>query len=143
MAYADLEYGELEEKTKIGKSTLARMAARKGKPRGATIEQLWAIGDACEVPRAFMEFGWEVVADGSEGTTLSAGELLRRIIALEAQVRDLVTRDSRREVEEHGQTDAAPGQASRPQQPPPSEAPDEPAPSDEPEDDDGPHSHAA
>lgn len=58
IAYSGLDHEEVAERTYIHAGTIRRIASRT-KPRPATIEELWAIADACNVPRAFMEHGFQ------------------------------------------------------------------------------------
>ena len=62
MAYAGFEHKDVVKKAGVSDSTLKRIVSTKH-PRGASIEQLWAIADACKVPRDFMEYGFP---DGEE-----------------------------------------------------------------------------
>ena len=57
MAYAALSYDELAARTRIGESTLRRIASPT-KPRGATLDEQWLIADACNVPRRWLEHEW-------------------------------------------------------------------------------------
>lgn len=137
IGYSGLEYDELERKTRIGKSTLARIAARSGKPRGASRDELWKIADACRVPRDFMDHGFLILQGGSSterDIRSSLDDVQGRLRELEEKVRELVTRDARRELEARQQSDEAPGTASSDAQPlPPPGEPGERAQSDEPE----------
>jgi len=117
-AYAGLSQPKLAGLLQTSVETLSRLEnARKTE---ITIEELWAIADACGVPRSFMEFGFEVVADAGERALISgeSGDVFERLTVLEDQVRQLVTRDARRELEERQQTGGArePASPPRPQQ---------------------------
>lgn len=57
LAYADIDVKASPAATGISYATMQRIVSPTS-PRGATIEQLWAIADACDVPRRFMEHGF-------------------------------------------------------------------------------------
>lgn len=57
IAYAGLDHAELEKLTGLDVAMIRRITS-KANPRDGRIERLWAIADACDVPRAFMESGW-------------------------------------------------------------------------------------
>lgn len=61
MAYAALSYDDVAARTRIGESTLRRIASAS-RPRGATLDELWLIADACEVPRRWLEADWKDAA---------------------------------------------------------------------------------
>lgn len=78
LAYAGLEQTDVIERAGISSATLARIVS-KTKPRGASIEELWQIADACQIPRRFMEDGFEPLRDES---------LERRLAEIEDVVQD-------------------------------------------------------
>lgn len=126
IGYSGLEYAPLSRMTGLGEGVLRRMAAKTDdSQRGAkSIEELWAIADACGVPRTFMEYGFEPAADAAEEVLRAREEeptadLIMRLGALEEQVRELVARDSRRAAEERQQTGASlePTNPPRPRRP--------------------------
>jgi hypothetical protein len=58
LAYADIKVrGNSEERFQIGEATMRRITSSTD-PRGATIEELWRIADACGVPREFLLSGF-------------------------------------------------------------------------------------
>jgi hypothetical protein len=62
LAYANLNVKQAPEQQRlkdadISYATLTRIVSATT-PRGADIEELWAIADACDVPRRFMEQGF-------------------------------------------------------------------------------------
>lgn len=63
LAYGGFEYREAAAETGLSYDTIKRLAAKKN-PRGASTDELWAIADACGVPRAFMEHGFATDKDG-------------------------------------------------------------------------------
>jgi transcriptional regulator with XRE-family HTH domain len=65
MAYAGLDQQQAVKASGIPISTLRRIVATKS-PRGASMEELWAIADACRVPRWFMEEGFSRTANASD-----------------------------------------------------------------------------
>lgn len=62
LAYSGMEYEQLSEKTKIPVGTLRGITSRT-RPTSGTLERLWAIADACGVPRWFVEHGFEPPAE--------------------------------------------------------------------------------
>lgn len=85
MAYAGLDAKEVAQLTNIGKATLDRITSRTN-PQSGTIDRLWIIADACQVPRSFMEHGFAAFSPSAEG------QPEERLVALEAQVRLLARR---------------------------------------------------
>jgi transcriptional regulator with XRE-family HTH domain len=65
IAYSGLEHHEIAAKTGLDVSKIRRIASRT-KPRGASLEELWEIADACGVPRSFMEEGFSEAASADE-----------------------------------------------------------------------------
>jgi hypothetical protein len=57
IGYAGFKERDVTERTSITPATLRRIVSLTD-PRGATIEQLWEIAEACSVPRDFMEHGF-------------------------------------------------------------------------------------
>ncbi len=57
IAFSGLDYREIEKATGFSDPTLRRITSRKS-PRRTSLEELWAIADACGVPRSFMEEGF-------------------------------------------------------------------------------------
>lgn len=88
LAYANIEVKDSKDRIGIPYSTMTRIVSPKN-PRGArTVEELWAIADACGVPRAFMERGFEVVVEAEEAARVNGAandleDVLRRVAALE------------------------------------------------------------
>jgi transcriptional regulator with XRE-family HTH domain len=62
IGYAGLNHAEVEKRTGLDVAMIRRITAKKN-PRDARIERLWAIADACDVPRGFMERGFEALAE--------------------------------------------------------------------------------
>jgi transcriptional regulator with XRE-family HTH domain len=81
IAYSGLELSEVAERTGIPPGTLRNIMSRTA-PKSGRIERLWAIADACGIPRAFMEDGWAAVAVAEP-----PGSLDERVAALEESVR--------------------------------------------------------
>lgn len=69
-------YKRLAEDSGISKATLARILSPT-QQHGTSIEQLFAIADACKVPRRFMVDGFEPLLGGIEDylQTITTGEL--------------------------------------------------------------------
>jgi hypothetical protein len=60
LAYANIKLTDKGSPVKVGsisQATMARIISPTN-PRGASVEELWAIADACGVPRSFMEEGF-------------------------------------------------------------------------------------
>lgn len=57
MGYAGLDYDELAAKTGITVGTLRNITSRS-RPQSGSIDRLYAVADACGVPRTFMDEGW-------------------------------------------------------------------------------------
>jgi hypothetical protein len=62
LAYANIDVNKSDTLIGIGRSTMARIVS-PSKPRGASIEELWRIADACGVPRSFMERGFDTPSE--------------------------------------------------------------------------------
>lgn len=58
IAYSGLRTDEIAQRTgdDLGVATLRRITSIS-RPRGATLEELWRIADACQVPRSWLERG--------------------------------------------------------------------------------------
>lgn len=67
-------------------ATLTRIVSATN-PRGADIEELWAIADACGVPRRFMERGFVELAEAAQADRLEA--LANDLAALQQRVAEL------------------------------------------------------
>jgi hypothetical protein len=62
LAYSGDGLAEIGERSRLGQAKLRRIASQKN-PRGAMPDELWAIADACGVPRAWLEIGeWNDLA---------------------------------------------------------------------------------
>lgn len=85
--YASKEYKDIAAATGIGESTILRIAS-PSKPRGAKLEELWLIADACGVPRAFMEEGFAPLSPN--GLRDEVAQLREQVAVLQA---DLATLD--------------------------------------------------
>lgn len=79
IGYAGLKLGDVEQRTGIKTATLRGYASRS-RPVEATLEKRLAIGEACGVPRSFMESGFEANGPAVGG---GAQALLDRIARLE------------------------------------------------------------
>ena len=86
MAYAGLDAKDVAQATDIGKATLDRITSRTN-PQNGTIDRLWTIADACQVPRSFMEHGF-----ATEPAIEAPADLAGRLASLEAEVRLLARR---------------------------------------------------
>lgn len=86
IAYAGLEHADVADVTGMSLSMVRRITS-KTTPRDATIERLWAIADACSVPRGFMEHGWAPFSTGASIDELREGQrsLEARLATLEAE----------------------------------------------------------
>jgi hypothetical protein len=76
LAFANIKLTDKGAPVKVGsisQSTMSRIVSPTN-PRGASVEELWEIADACGVPRAFMEEGFALPV---------ATDLERRVDALE------------------------------------------------------------
>lgn len=63
IGYAGLQEQEIVEKSGISSATLRRIVSVSS-PRGFhKAEEMWALADACGVPRAFLEEGWQRYED--------------------------------------------------------------------------------
>lgn len=62
MGYAGFKDADLLQRTNISPATLRRLVSLTH-PRGAEIETLWQVADACSIPRSFMEFGFSIYDD--------------------------------------------------------------------------------
>jgi hypothetical protein len=56
LAYSGDGFADIGERSGLGQAKLRRIASQTN-PRGATPGELWAIADACGVPRAWLEIG--------------------------------------------------------------------------------------
>lgn len=65
IAFANIRHADLAARTGISVPTLRRIVSADT-PRGASIEELWAIADATRVPRAFMEHGFTQAAPAGD-----------------------------------------------------------------------------
>lgn len=100
LAYAALRYEDVDARTGRGMTAAKlRRIASATQPRGATLDELWAIADACNVPRAWLETGqW----DDKQGKveyrppTFGEGSVEHRLEILEAHVRALITLEEAR-----------------------------------------------
>lgn len=82
LAYAGITQPELARRTGLHKDTLRAMTRKSPPPRGAdSTDELYAVADACGVPRRFMVEGMEPLAT-DERAELAA--VLNRVDALEA-----------------------------------------------------------
>lgn len=94
IGYSGKEHEPIRAQTGISEATWKRLVA-KTNPSAATIEQLWAIADACGVPRRFMEEGFRPLeADADErlaaierrldADAAASAEMRRQLAKLEA-----------------------------------------------------------
>lgn len=84
IGYAGLEHSDVSARTGLSISLIRRIVAKKD-PRDGGIERLWAIADACGVPRSFMEHGWNGVARPEPVSDDEVRQLRARVEKLEAQ----------------------------------------------------------
>lgn len=82
IAYAGKDLDHLEVETGIKKGTLRNIISRT-RPQGAKLERLYAIADACDVPRSFMDDGF--------AQPVNVEELNARLAKLEAASRSGVS----------------------------------------------------
>jgi hypothetical protein len=94
LAYANLRYEDVADKASplLTAAKLRRIASART-PRGADLVELWAIADACDVPREWLERGtWDDTAGYSAVSPPRWGEgsLPDRVAVLERYVRALI-----------------------------------------------------
>lgn len=85
-AYAGLTIPQLAERIGVGERTIKRVEMRQ---RIARTYELWAIADACGVPRWFFETEFQELTSADQATS----DLVRRVGILEARVADLSDRE--------------------------------------------------
>ena len=103
LAYANLSHEETALRTGLSVPTLRRIVSASS-PRGAGIEELWAIADACGVPRGFIEDGFEPFRQTGDQASAAGVDDLRAVVlqlsddlrALRADVEVLDAEASRR-----------------------------------------------
>lgn len=86
IAYAGLEHSDIEKKTGLDVAMVRRITS-KASPRDGRLERLWAIADACDVPRAFMEQGFDALAEAENAQRIEA--LASEVAALRLRVEGL------------------------------------------------------
>jgi transcriptional regulator with XRE-family HTH domain len=62
-AYAQLTVGELADRIGLGAQTIKRIEAARRNPR---LHEVWAIAEACGLPRAFFELQFSGLIDRAE-----------------------------------------------------------------------------
>lgn len=82
LAYANIDVKSSPQHTGISYATMQRIVSPTA-PRGAKLEELWAIADATGVPRNFMEHGFEGLTQAGEDTAAA------RLEALEEEQRQI------------------------------------------------------
>lgn len=93
VAYAGLEIPEITKRTGIASGTIRNILSRT-RPSSGTIERLWSIADACDVPRSFMEDGWDAITAPHHASNLEqrmdelSEELHVRMARLEEELQD-------------------------------------------------------
>lgn len=107
--YSGLSQLELAKAMDYSVETMSRIENGR---RALNEGELHKIGQVCGVPLAFMDHGFELIDDAGHAPV--AADVLTRMNALEDQVRELIARDARREVEEHAQTGPSRETASPP-----------------------------
>jgi len=86
IGYAGFDMKEVAGASGITIGTLNNIVSRT-RPSGGTIERLWAIADACGVPRSFMEDGF--TPDPPRSPSEQLDDLQRQIAELRTMVLDL------------------------------------------------------
>jgi transcriptional regulator with XRE-family HTH domain len=89
IAYSGLEQVEIIERTGMRMPTLRRIVARAD-PRAASLEELYAIADACGVPRVFMEEGFAPLVASATALEQRVDELARQLSAVLDERQDLL-----------------------------------------------------
>jgi transcriptional regulator with XRE-family HTH domain len=89
IAYAGLEHSDVEKATGLDVAMIRRITS-KASPRDGRVERLWAIADACGVPRSFMERGFDALAEAEnaqriEGLASDLAALRLRVEALDGE----------------------------------------------------------
>jgi transcriptional regulator with XRE-family HTH domain len=108
-AWADLDQRELSNRSGVSYDRIRAIEAgdrerRSRQPRVAQVEELRAIGEACSVPRWFMEAGFELpdidpeeldrqVHDPAMGSGGFIALVYRRVLELQAQL-ELLSQDT-------------------------------------------------
>lgn len=67
-------------------ATLTRIVSATN-PRGADIEELWAVADACDIPRRFMERGFDELREAGQAERIET--LANDLAALRRRVEEL------------------------------------------------------
>lgn len=100
LAYAGLRYEDVDAKTddRMTAAKLRRITSSTN-PRGASMDELWMIADACGVPRTWLEVGnW----DDMEGNvdlrppSFGQGSLTNRVAVIERYVAALIALEEAR-----------------------------------------------
>lgn len=81
IAYSGKEQSEIAELSGIPLYTIRRIVSLAN-PRGAPIEELWLIADACTIPRWFMEAGFDVDLAQDADIDLAITDEMRQYMAL-------------------------------------------------------------
>lgn len=81
-AYAGLSANELAERIGLGLQTIKRIEAGKRNPRRY---EIWAIAEACALPRAFFELDFELLCERAETLAALMERLDGRLRRIEAQ----------------------------------------------------------
>jgi hypothetical protein len=119
LAYAGLSFEQAARRSRgINAATLRRIASASS-PRGASLDELWAIADACAVPRIWLTGEWNdnvhIAVDEQQDPPsklpkFGAGSLPERLEIVELYLKALLAAEERRNVVEMG---SAAGAASR------------------------------
>lgn len=100
MAYAALRYEDVDAKTGRGMTAAKlRRIASATQPRGATLDELWVIADACNVPREWLESGkWDDEQGQMEyrPPTFGEGSVENRLGVIENYLRALIALEEAR-----------------------------------------------
>lgn len=95
LAYANIDVKRSGDRIGISSATMARIVSPSN-PRGASIEELWQIADACKVPRWFMEQGFDAPASTElEDQVAEHHERLARIEETEGDMQAALERINR------------------------------------------------
>lgn len=119
LAYTALSIDEVAQRTTgLSAATLRRIAAVSN-PRGASIDELWAIADALNVPRGWLVNNWPdcCLIDEQTGAAVKAwkakemrfgvGNAEQRLHALEEGMRVLLAAEQRRRPDDNNERESA------------------------------------
>lgn len=107
LGYTGMSQAKFAETTGVKASDL-KSWLDSSKPAHPGMEQVVRMAEAVDIPPRFAERGFEDLREPTQD-----GAMLSRIAELEEEVRRLVARDARREVEAPTQSAASPKRASR------------------------------